>query len=223
MDKNILITRKELESLEGKPYEVDEAISFEPERFLNHSRLRDIKDAHITGTIVPLHGSTYFEFSWTLTATMVCPCAITNDDVDVPLSTSDEELISFDAVDDQQVLVLDNDVFDLELNFKSVDLKLAKDLELFEPYGAGNEEPVFISKNVKVNDIKKMQKNNKLHLRLELLQSDKKINAIIWNSSEEEVLKLLNSNYIDIIYKLKVNRYTNSEDARIYIESYKIF
>ena len=117
----------------------------------------------------------------------------------------------------------DNDVFDLELNFKSVDLKLAKDLELFEPYGAGNEEPVFISKNVKVNDIKKMQKNNKLHLRLELLQSDKKINAIIWNSSEEEVLKLLNSNYIDIIYKLKVNRYTNSEDARIYIESYKVF
>ena len=117
----------------------------------------------------------------------------------------------------------DNDVFDLELNFKSVDLKLAKDLELFEPYGAGNEEPVFISKNVKVNDIKKMQKNNKLHLRLELLQSDKKINAIIWNSSEEEVLKLLNSNYIDIIYKLKVNRYANSEDARIYIESYKIF
>lgn len=117
----------------------------------------------------------------------------------------------------------DNDVFDLELNFKSVDLKLAKDLELFEPYGAGNEEPVFISKNVKVNDIKKMQKNNKLHLRLELLQSDKKINAIIWNSSEEEVLKLLNSNYIDIIYKLKVNRYANSEDARIYIESYKVF
>ncbi|WP_020003938.1 single-stranded-DNA-specific exonuclease RecJ [Brachyspira innocens] len=117
----------------------------------------------------------------------------------------------------------DNDVFDLELNFKSVDLKLAKDLELFEPYGAGNEEPVFISKNVKVNDIKKIQKNNKLHLRLELLQSDKKINAIIWNSSEEEVLKLLNSNYIDIIYKLKVNRYANSEDARIYIESYKVF
>ncbi|MDO6994836.1 single-stranded-DNA-specific exonuclease RecJ [Brachyspira innocens] len=117
----------------------------------------------------------------------------------------------------------DNDVFDLELNFKSVDLKLAKDLELFEPYGAGNEEPVFISKNVKVNDIKKIQKNNKLHLRLELLQSDKKINAIIWNSSEEEVSKLLNSNYIDIIYKLKVNRYANSEDARIYIESYKVF
>ncbi|MEI0526123.1 single-stranded-DNA-specific exonuclease RecJ [Brachyspira murdochii] len=117
----------------------------------------------------------------------------------------------------------DNDVFDLELDFNSIDLKLAKDLELFEPYGSGNEEPIFISKNVKVNDIKKMQKNNKLHLRLELLQSDKKINAIIWNSREEEVLKLLNSNYIDIIYKLKVNRYANSEDARIYIESYKVF
>ena len=142
MDKNILITRKELESLEGKPYEVDEAISFEPERFLNHSRLRDIKDAHITGTIVPLHGSTYFEFSWTLTATMVCPCAITNDDVDVPLSTSDEELISFDAVDDQQVLVLDNDVFDLtmytlERILLDVPLSVVKPGEIKYPSGVG--------------------------------------------------------------------------------------
>ena len=142
MDKNILITRKELESLEGKPYEVDEVISFEPERFLNQSRLRDIKDAHITGTIVPLHGSTYFEFSWTLTATMVCPCAITNDDVDVPLSASDEELLSFDAVDDQQVLVLDNDVFDLtvytlERILLEVPLSVVKPGEIKYPSGVG--------------------------------------------------------------------------------------
>ena len=115
------------------------------------------------------------------------------------------------------------DVFDTELDFKYIDLKLAKDLELFEPYGSGNEEPVFMSKNVKVNDIKKMPKNNKIHLRLELMQSNKNISAIIWNSSEEEISKLLNSNYIDIIYKLKVNRFSGSEDARIYIDSYKIY
>ena len=115
------------------------------------------------------------------------------------------------------------DVFDTELDFKYIDLKLAKDLELFEPYGSGNEEPVFMSKNVKVNDIKKMPKNNKIHFRLELMQSNKNISAIIWNSSEEEISKLLNSNYIDIIYKLKVNRFSGSEDARIYIDSYKIY
>lgn len=115
------------------------------------------------------------------------------------------------------------DVFDIELSFRDIGLKLAKDLELFEPYGNGNEEPLFISKNVKVDDIKKMPKNNKIHLRLELSQSDKKASAIIWNSSEDEVRKLLNANYIDIIYKLKVNRFANTEDARIYIESYKVY
>ena len=117
----------------------------------------------------------------------------------------------------------EEDIFDIELSFKDIGIKLAKDLELFEPYGNGNEEPLFISKNVKIDDIKKMPKNNKIHLRLELSQSDKKASAIIWNSSEDEIRKLLNANYIDIIYKLKVNRFANTEDARIYIESYKVY
>ena len=117
----------------------------------------------------------------------------------------------------------EEDVFDMELSFNDIDMKLAGMLELFEPYGSGNEEPVFMSKKVKINEIKKMPKNNKLHLRLELSQSDKKASAIIWNSSEDEIRKLLNANYIDIIYKLKVNRFANTEEARIYIESYKVY
>ncbi|WP_300377771.1 single-stranded-DNA-specific exonuclease RecJ [Brachyspira sp.] len=116
-----------------------------------------------------------------------------------------------------------DDVFDMEISFKDIDMKFAKSLELFEPYGFGNEEPLFISKNVKVNDIGRMQKNNKLHLRLELIQDNKKVNGIIWNSSEEEVQKLLSSNYLDIIYKVKVNRFNGNEDARIYIDKYKVF
>ena len=115
------------------------------------------------------------------------------------------------------------DIFDMEINFKDIDMKFVKSLELFEPYGYGNEEPLFVSKNVKVNDINRMQKNNKLHLRLDLMQDNRKLNGIIWNSSEEEVQKLLSSNYIDIIYKLKVNRFNGNEDARIYIEKYKVF
>ena len=115
------------------------------------------------------------------------------------------------------------DIFDMEINFKDIDMKFVKSLELFEPYGYGNEEPLFVSKNVKVNDINRMQKNNKLHLRLDLMQDNRKLNGIIWNSSEEEVQKLLSSNYIDIIYKLKVNRFNGNEDAGIYIEKYKVF
>lgn len=117
----------------------------------------------------------------------------------------------------------EEDVFDMELSFSDINIKLAGMLELFEPYGSGNEEPVFMSKKVKVNEIKKMPKNNKLHLRLELSQNNKNVSAVIWNSNEEEVKKLESADYIDIIYKLKVNRFGNSADARIYIDKYKIF
>ena len=117
----------------------------------------------------------------------------------------------------------EEDIFDMELDFKDIDIKLASMLELFEPYGSGNEEPVFMSKKININEIKKMPKNNKLHLRLELSQSNKNISAVIWNSNEEEVKKLEAADYIDIIYKLKVNRFANSADARIYIDKYKIF
>lgn len=117
----------------------------------------------------------------------------------------------------------DEDVFDLEISFKDINMKFAKSLELFEPYGCGNEEPLFMTRKVKVSAINKMKKNNKLHLRLELMNDNKKISAIIWDSSEEEAEKLLSSNYADIIYKVKVNRFAGSEEERIYIESYKVF
>ncbi|WP_295160159.1 single-stranded-DNA-specific exonuclease RecJ [uncultured Brachyspira sp.] len=117
----------------------------------------------------------------------------------------------------------DGNAFDMEINFKDIDIRLARSLELFEPYGFGNEEPLFSSKKATVNNINKMQKNGKLHLRLELMQDNKKVNAIIWNSCEDEADRLLNCNYIDIIYKLRVNRFNGSEDARIYIESYEIY
>ena len=142
MEKNILITRKELESLEDQPYFVDEVIPFDQSLSFDHSRLRDVKDVHIVGTIIPLHGSSYFEFKWSLTATMICPCAITNEDVQVPLSTTDEELISFDTVNDEQVLVLDDDVFDLttytlERILLEVPLSVVKPGEIKYPSGVG--------------------------------------------------------------------------------------
>lgn len=113
MKKNILITRRELESLEDKSYSVDEIIDFDNTRFNPNARLRDIKDAHIYGSIIPLHGSSFYEFHWTIDATMICPCAITNEDVEVPLHSEDEELLSFESSDDPQVMVLSDDVFDL--------------------------------------------------------------------------------------------------------------
>ena len=112
--------------------------------------------------------------------------------------------------------------YDLELDFKDINMQFAEYLELFEPYGFANEEPVFFTSRVIINSIEKINKNNKIHLKLQLQKNNSKVNAIIWSSSEEECSKLEASNFINILYKIKINRFNGSKDVRVYIESYDI-
>ncbi len=67
-----------------------------------------------------------------------------------------------------------------------------------------------------------MSKNDKLHLKIELNQGDKNIAAMLWDSNEEEVKKLENSNYIDIYYKLKIDRYNGRKLEQLILENYII-
>ena len=67
-----------------------------------------------------------------------------------------------------------------------------------------------------------MPKNDKLHLKIELNQGDKNIAAMLWDSNEEEVKKLENSNYIDICYKLKIDRYNGRKLEQLILENYII-
>lgn len=112
--------------------------------------------------------------------------------------------------------------YTMKLDFKNITLSLAETLELFEPYGYGNEEPIFASYNVCITDIKKIEKNKKTHLMLDLSQNKKTIRGVIWNVEENEYIKLKNSNFINITYKIRVNRFNGLSDVRIYIESYEI-
>ena len=116
----------------------------------------------------------------------------------------------------------ENKNYDIELDFKYIDMQLAETIEYFEPFGYSNEEPIFYSNNVKIEKVIRRTKNDKLHLNLELSQNNKNIIALLWDSNEEEYHKLENSNYIDIFYKLKVNRFRGSS-IRLLLENYIIY
>ena len=116
----------------------------------------------------------------------------------------------------------DEKTYDLELDFKDINMQFAEYLELFEPYGFANEEPVFFTNRVTINSIEKINKNNKIHLKLQLQKNSSRANAIIWSSSEEECSKLEASNFINISYKIKINRFNGSKEVKIYIENYEI-
>lgn len=112
--------------------------------------------------------------------------------------------------------------YDMILDLKYINVELAEIIEAFEPFGVSNEEPIFYCNKVKVVKIKTFSKNDKLHLKIELNQGDKNIAAMLWDSNEEEVKKLENSNYIDICYKLKIDRYNGRKLEQLILENYII-
>lgn len=112
--------------------------------------------------------------------------------------------------------------YDMILDLKYINVELAEIIEAFEPFGVSNEEPIFYCNKVKVIKIKTFSKNDKLHLKIELNQGDKNIAAMLWDSNEEEVKKLENSNYIDICYKLKIDRYNGRKLEQLILENYII-
>ena len=112
--------------------------------------------------------------------------------------------------------------YDMILDLKYINVELAEIIEAFEPFGVSNEEPIFYCNKVKVVKIKTLPKNDQLHLRIELNQGDKNIAAMLWDSNEEEVKKLENSNYIDICYKLKIDRYNGRKLEQLILENYII-
>ena len=112
--------------------------------------------------------------------------------------------------------------YDMILDLKYINVELAEIIEAFEPFGVSNEEPIFYSNNVKVEKVVRLPKNDKLHLKMEVSQNGKNIIAILWDSNEEEVKKLENSNYIDICYKLKIDRYNGRKLEQLILENYII-
>jgi single-stranded-DNA-specific exonuclease len=60
---------------------------------------------------------------------------------------------------------------DMEIFPKDLDFELAESLQKFEPFGQGNEEPVFLMKNLIVEELRKVG-NGEKHLKLSLKATD---------------------------------------------------
>lgn len=133
-----------------------------------------------------------------------------------------EKIIKYSSENNFESSEKESKNYDMILDLKYINVELAEIIEAFEPFGVSNEEPIFYCNKVKVVKIKTLPKNDKLHLRIELNQGDKNIAAMLWDSNEEEVKKLKNSNYIDICYKLKIDRYNGRKLEQLILENYII-
>jgi single-stranded-DNA-specific exonuclease len=105
---------------------------------------------------------------------------------------------------------------DGELDFSMISDDLIDELELLMPYGAGNPEPLFLARNVKVVNSKIVGKS---HRRMMLSQTSgyksTAIPAIHFNINDADTKK---NRFDQIVYRLHWNRWSGKKTAQIVVE-----
>ncbi|OIP58130.1 MAG: single-stranded-DNA-specific exonuclease RecJ [Candidatus Levybacteria bacterium CG_4_10_14_0_2_um_filter_36_16] len=105
--------------------------------------------------------------------------------------------------DEQLIKSLD---IDLEFNFNQITFEMFESIQKLLPFGMKNPEPVFLTKNVTVSDIKTVGKDGK-HLKLLLEKNGKKILGI-WFGNGKNDMKI--GKEVDVVYTIDSN-YWNGE------------
>jgi single-stranded-DNA-specific exonuclease len=107
---------------------------------------------------------------------------------------------------------------DAELTTKDISLEMVKSLQLLEPYGEGNLPPVFVYKNIKVDNIRTLSEGK--HLKLNVKDGNIVYDAIGFNMGElKDSIKM--GDKVDILHYLEVNRYNNTERVQLNIKDIK--
>ena len=103
---------------------------------------------------------------------------------------------------------------DYELDFREVNSDLLDELDLLMPFGSHNEEPLFMTRDVKV-DYQALVGGRHLRMRLVQQNSGPNIYAIRFNVDPDAP----RPDYFErIIYRLRRNRYSGQNSAQIVIE-----
>jgi len=105
---------------------------------------------------------------------------------------------------------------DSELDFAAISDDLIDELELLMPFGAGNPEPLFLARNVKVVNSKTVGKS---HRRMILSQAAgytaATIPAIHFNANDEDIKKF---HFDQVVFRLHWNRWNGKKTAQIVVE-----
>lgn len=102
-------SRKDLLQLPDRHLEFAEDIEFSEETYKQFPRIRKLRDIHAEGTGEYAADEQRLYLQIHVTGTMTCPCDITNEDVDIPIDSTADEIISFSKSDQDNIEVLKPD------------------------------------------------------------------------------------------------------------------
>ncbi|MFH1457506.1 MAG: single-stranded-DNA-specific exonuclease RecJ [Patescibacteria group bacterium] len=102
---------------------------------------------------------------------------------------------------------------DVELKIKDLNWELWDELEKFEPFAEANPVPLFLIKNIKIQNLDIIGKNNNT-LRFNLLQDDQSYKAIAFNKVEEWGDKIKSGDNIDVVLEFGINEWNGNRELQ---------
>jgi len=110
---------------------------------------------------------------------------------------------------------------DLELNQRDITLELAQQIELLKPFGYGNPKPVFVCRNLHIQDSRTVGNGDK-HLKLNLKSNEEaSIDAIGFNFGlYKEDLEA--ASIMDVAFSLEVNRWKGFVGLQLNIKDLRV-
>ncbi len=131
----------------------------------------------------------------------------------------EEKLMEYaeqNITDDMLVKVIN---IDLAIPLEIIDLNFLESLKGLKPFGIGNDEPVFASKNVGVASVNTFGRENN-HLAVRLLGANNTFKGILFNHGD--LLQQFEvGSKVDIVYTVKENIYNGNAYIDIVIKDFK--
>jgi single-stranded-DNA-specific exonuclease len=108
-----------------------------------------------------------------------------------------------------------------ELPLHQIDMALYQSLRLLEPYGMGNEDPVFIARNLKLEAAPLVMKDQ--HIRMKLRDEHAVMSALGWRWADRlRLLTLEPGSRIDLAYRLRLNEHPDFGGLELEIVDLKL-
>jgi single-stranded-DNA-specific exonuclease len=108
---------------------------------------------------------------------------------------------------------------DLELGFENLSHSLMKKIESMEPFGIGNFQPTFVTRDCEIADVRKVGMTGN-HLKFKLRKNNIFFDGILFNSIND-ILNFSPGKNVDIVYSLEKNVWNGSVSLQLKIKDLK--
>jgi single-stranded-DNA-specific exonuclease len=134
------------------------------------------------------------------------------------------KLINHELKEIPHIVRTRQEYYDLEIDAREIDPKLMQDLEKMEPFGMGNEKPIFKIKGVKLDTFDIMKD---LHVRWNLSKEKVKMKGISFNyigkyntikPQEIYSTQTLKNEDLSVFFSLSLNRFNGNQSIQLMVD-----